>query len=118
MQSIAQVLPLRPGKTEAFKRYVTEETGPRRSERDAFHRKHGIHREANWLQSTPDGDLVIVYFEAEDVANVWAALGEIMTSDEPFLVWAREHLVECFGLDPTQPPPPEPEQLADTTVAV
>lgn len=118
MESMAQAVPIRPGKTEAFKRYLAEETGSHRSERDAFHRKNGIHREATWLQPTPDGDLAIFYFEGDDLDQIVAAFGEIMTSDEPFLVWAREHLIDCLGLDPSQPPPPTPEKLADTTVAV
>ena len=46
------------------------------------------------MQSTPMGDLVVGYLEAEDLA---AAFGGIGTSTDPFDVWFREHNMEVMG---------------------
>jgi hypothetical protein len=67
-------------------------------------RRAGITKESVWLQTTPSGDLVIVYIEADDVGAAMAVLGG---SQEPFDRWFREHIHDVHGiaLEDGFPPP-------------
>jgi hypothetical protein len=111
MASLGMALPLLPGKTEEWLRWIQEVAGPRQGEFQASRMSLGITREASFLQRTPQGDLGVLYIEAQDVAR---AFGGIATSRAPFDALFREKTLEFFGLDLTQPPPgPLPETLLD-----
>src|SRR5216684_2511132 len=81
MASLAMALPLLPGKTENWKRWVQEMAGSRLSEFQASRKRLGISREASFFQKTPQGDLGVLYIEAEDIAR---ALQGLATSQNPF----------------------------------
>lgn len=109
-QALAFTVPLLPGKTETDRREMTAcASGERRSEHSASRRRLGITREAVWLQQTPQGDSVTVYLEADDLER---AIAGMSTSDEPFDVWFREHLLDVHGVDLREGFPP-PEQILD-----
>jgi hypothetical protein len=72
-------------------------------------RRHGISREAGWLQQTPDGDFTVVYLEADDVQAAFAGMG---SSQDPFDVWFREHVRDVNGIDLEDGVPP-PDQRMD-----
>ena len=109
MASLGMALPLLPGKTESWKNWVQEMGGARLSEYQASRRKLGITREASFLQQTPQGDIAILYIEANDIAG---ALQGLAMSQDPFDVLFRQQTLDLFGLDLTQPPPgPPPEQV-------
>jgi hypothetical protein len=110
MQSIAFAAPLLPGKTEAdVEAMASVASGERRADHDASRRRAGIERESAWLQRTPDGDVVVVLIEADDVQ---AAMGTLATSQEPFDVWFRGHIKDAHGMDMSEGFPP-PEQVLD-----
>ena len=110
MQSIAFAAPLLPGKTQAdLEAMASVSSGARRADHEASRRRAGISREASWLQRTPDGDVVVVLIEAEDVG---AAMGALATSQEPHDVWFREHIKDTHGMDMSEGFPP-PEQVLD-----
>ncbi len=110
MQCIAFAAPLLPGKTEAdIAAMASVTSGERRADHEASRRRAGIARESAWLQRTPEGDVVVVLIEADDVA---AAMGTIATSTEPFDVWFREHIKDAHGMDMAEGFAP-PEQLLD-----
>ena len=98
-QTICFALPLLPGTTDAER---DEMLACWRGERAAAHRasraRHGITREATWIQPTPAGDLDIVLLESDDLA---AALYGIAASSDPFDVWFRVHAQRVHGLDLT-----------------
>ena|SRR5215207_3960933 len=111
MASLALVLPLLPGKTDAWRQAMEELKRSRWEEFGAARRRQGISRERLWLQQTPQGDLEILYLETEDPAR---ALQAIATSQEPFDVWFRDFVREHYGLDLSQPlPGPFPELVLD-----
>jgi hypothetical protein len=112
MPQIASVFPILPGKTEAWKQFTQEMSGPRKSEHAASRKRHGIKQETAFLQQTPMGDMAIIVTDADkDVGQLFQALA---MSNEPFDVWFREQLKELHGLDVTQPPPgPPPEKHFD-----
>lgn len=96
-QTICFAMPLQPGVTE------TERTemlacwkGERSSAHAASRTRHGITREATWIQSTPMGDFSIVLIESDDLAK---SLYGIATSDDPFDVWFRSHAFAMHGVD-------------------
>jgi len=106
-QTVCFALPLLPGTTDADR---DEMLACWRGERAADHRasraRHGITREATWIQQTPGGDAAIVLLESDDLA---ASLYGIATSIDPFDVWFRGHVQRVHGVDlggPMQLPEP------------
>jgi hypothetical protein len=99
-QTVCFAAPLLPGKTSADREEMLScWTGERRDEHTASRRQHGITREAVWIQPTPGGDVAVVLLEAADLGD--AMLG-MATSQEPFDVWFREHLMTAHGMDLAQ----------------
>jgi hypothetical protein len=62
--------------------------------RDA-RRRAGIIREAVWIQPASDGDVAVVFLEADDLT---AAFKILRTSAEPFDRWFRGHLRAVYGI--------------------
>ena len=96
MQSIAFVALLPPDQTEANVEALTScwLGGHKEAFQDA-RRRAGIVREAVWIQCSPNGDLAIVYLEADDLDIALTILG---TSAEPFDAWFRDHVREVHGI--------------------
>jgi hypothetical protein len=81
MASFAFVLPVLPGQEENIRR-VSETlggSGPLREEYEASRRRLGINEEKVWVQRTPIGQAVVVYWETEDPQR---ALREIADSQD------------------------------------
>ena len=113
MPAVGFVLPVLPGKADVDRAAMTSCW---RGERTAAHqdarRRAGITREAVWIQSTPDGDMAVVYIEADDLE---AAFKTVATSDEPFDRWFRDHVRDVHGIALEQGFAP-PEQILDFRV--
>jgi Family of unknown function (DUF6176) len=111
MASIGTAFPIIPGKTEQWKRFSQEMAGSRRSDYEASRKRLGVTREVAYLQQTPQGDLAVIYIEAQDIQRVFQGLG---SSQEPFDVWFRQQSKEIHSLDLSQPPAgPLPEAIVD-----
>ena len=102
MNSLAFLAPILPGQSDTFRRFAKEVAGPRRKEMDESRRPIGVTRETTWLQSTPMGDILLVYLEADDVAK---ANGEFAASQSPFDRWFKETALTATGVDFGQPLP-------------
>ena len=100
--------PVLAGKTDTAKAFAKEVAGGRRRDYTESQARGGITRETWSLQSTPDGDFVLVWFEAPDVDKAFATLGE---SNEPFDVWFRERVLEISGVDLAAPPEEAPPEV-------
>ena len=72
-------------------------------------RRAGIAREAVWIQSTPNGDFVVVYTHADDLAP---PSRRFATSEDPFDRWFREHVRQVHGVALEEVFAP-PEQVLD-----
>ena len=110
MTTFCAALPLLPGKTAAGREFAKACMGPRRAEFAEALKRQGITKESWFLQKTPQGDMVVVYFEAEDVEKVIARDGYLAKSKAPFEVWFKQQVKATTGLDLEQPgdePPPE-----------
>jgi hypothetical protein len=106
MANYAFAVPLLPGKTEAWKKYIEELMGPRHEDFIKSRQRAGLNKtEQIWLQHTPMGDFVVVYWESP-ADNPTRVFERFMKSDEPFDVWFREKvLIECHGMKVTDIPP-------------
>ncbi len=110
MESLGFVLPLLPGMTEVDRVAMTScWHGERKAAFEDARRRAGITREAVWIQPTPQGDVVVVYTEADDLD---AAFKAIATSEEPFDRWFRDHVRQVHGVAREEGFPP-PEQILD-----
>lgn len=96
-QAICFALPLLPDMTDVDR---DEMLACWRGERASAHRasraRHGLTREAVWIEPTPAGDLAVVLLESEDLA---AALYGVATSSDPFDTWFRAHVQRVHGVD-------------------
>ena len=110
MQAVAFVLPLLPGKTETDRRaMISCWQGDRKADHQASRERHGITREAVWVQQTPGGDVAVVYLEAKDLE---AAFEGMATSEEPFDRWFSEHVTDVHGINLEEGLAP-PDQILD-----
>lgn len=74
-------LPLLPNKTETDRAAMTScWRGERKGAYEESRKRLGITREAVWIQSTPQGDVAVVYVESDDVE---AAYKDMAVSQEP-----------------------------------
>ena len=107
MQTFCAAFPVLPGKTEAGREFAKACMGPRRAEYAESLKAGGVTKESWFLQKTPQGDMVIVHFEAEDVKKTFEI---IAMSKTPFMVWFKQQVKSVTGVDLEQPsdePPPE-----------
>jgi hypothetical protein len=96
-QTICFTLPLLPGAADIDRDAMLAcWRGERASQHRQSRARHGIAREAAWIQATPAGDVVIVLLESDDLA---ASLFGIATSNEPFDAWFRAHVKTVHGVD-------------------
>jgi hypothetical protein len=95
------------GKTEAVRRLFTESLGPRKAEYEDLQRRSGITEEVYWLQTDPEGDLLIVVSNRDQ-----GAFMEIMANPQTdFDRWFRDQMQEVFAFDLNAPPGPTNELL-------
>jgi hypothetical protein len=105
MPAVAFALPILPGQEENVK-FMTEEVlrpGPLREAYEESRRNLGISREMAWLQPTPVGDMMIVYWESDDPQYV---LREIADSQDQFDLQFRQFIqgsAPAIDLDREQP---------------
>jgi hypothetical protein len=96
MQSIALVRPLLVGQTDANRIALAScWVGARKEAYQDARRRVGIVREAVWIQPAADGDLAVVYLEADDLTTAFRILA---TSPEPFDRWFRNHIRQVHGV--------------------
>lgn len=91
-------VPLLAGKTEAAREFCRALSGPRRAELDAA--QTTVTKESWFLQETPNGDFMIIYYVSPDPEKVHEALA---ASQEPFDVWFRAQILDLTGIDISTP---------------
>jgi len=101
-------VPINPGKTAAAYAFANELQTTRRAEMDKT--QVTVTKESWFIQETPVGDFLIVYFHAPDGEAVGKALA---ASTEPFDVWFKQQVLDITGMDCDQPMPPSPKQVLD-----
>ena len=113
MEVFNAAFPILPGKSDQARAFAAAINGERRREFDESQARFGAARETWALQSTPDGELMLVWFEAADVEKGFAVLAQ---STDPFDVWFRDQVQDATGFDLAAPQTePLPEVLVDWT---
>ena len=105
MTAMAFALPILLGQEETVRRMSEEAaiSGPLREAHEESRRNLGISREMVWLQPTPVGHMMIVYWESDDLQYV---LREIATSQDHFDSRFRqfiENSAPAIGFNGEQP---------------
>jgi hypothetical protein len=90
------VFPVLPGKREALRSLLKALAGPRFAEYDAASRRWGFERDTWFLQTTPQGVLIIYYGEGADIPGAWR---DWATCHDPFDLWFKEQLKDITGID-------------------
>jgi hypothetical protein len=111
MANYAFTVPMVPGKTETWKKYLQEMKGPRHNEFEKSRQRAGLRTEQVWLQQTPMGDMCVVVWDTD---NPKKAFEYFMKSNDPADIWFRDKvLIECHNMNPSGPMPPINEQMLD-----
>jgi hypothetical protein len=111
MALFAMALPIPAGKTDQWRAFMAELSGPRKAEFQASRAGLGV-RERTFLQQTPHGDLVVVTLEGENPAEAFKAFGQ---GHDSFTEWFHAQVKDIHGVDLRQPPPgPLPELVIDS----
>ncbi len=100
MRATAFAATILPGKVEAWRELWDEIQSVRREEHEESRRELGITKEAIRLQHTSQGEMAVMYLEAEEPEKIFERLA---TSDSPFDRWFREWILEIHGVDLTHP---------------
>lgn len=90
------IIPILPGKAEAWRRFGQELEGSRRADFAAWCSQCGLHLTTWQLYDTPGGAIVFLQLQIADVVQTLTALtvGEIS-----FQSWLRQQLLTLHGLD-------------------
>ena len=96
MAALAFVASIFPGKQEAWRRFYQALEGSRRHQYEEFHKRLRITKELVWLAETLQGDMAIVYVEADSPERM---IPYLAASQLPFDCWFKEQLLELYGLD-------------------
>ena len=108
MKTFCGAFPILPGKTEAGREFAKTLMGPRHSEYADAMKRVGETKESWFLQKTPQGDMMIVHFEANDVEKAFETQAK---SKNPFDVWFKQQVKSLTGVDLEQISGPPPEEI-------
>jgi hypothetical protein len=111
MATFSIVFPIRPDKLDQARHAGQEKMGPRAAASRECSRRIGVTRDSWHLQQLPDGAVLIISIDSDDVAGAFA---KYAADDGPYARWERQQIEEITGLDLTKPlAGPQPETLAD-----
>lgn len=99
-------VPLLPDKKEAAIAFANTMMNERRGEFD--NAQTTVTKESWFLQETPHGDFLIIYYHSPDPDKVHAALA---VSEEPFDIWFRSQVLDITGIDIPTPLGNLPKQV-------
>jgi hypothetical protein len=96
MAVIAYALPIIPGQTDSARNFSGEvEAAGFREHYEELNRETGVTRHMEWVQSTPMGDLLVVFFETDAPDK----LARKFVDDE-YDRWWRARVERIHGFDP------------------
>jgi hypothetical protein len=109
MKAFATMFPILPGKEKAAIAFGKEVSTKRKKEFAASEKRAKVTKEAWFLQPSPQGSMMVVYFEA---ANPKKAIEVFAKSKDAFDLWMKRTVKGFSGMDMSKPPEePLPEQL-------
>ena len=72
----------------------------RRTEAEAANKRNGVRKDTWFLQSSPQGDMILGYSELDPEKSLTASASD----QDSFAVWSREQFKEITGIDMSKPP--------------
>ncbi len=93
------VVPVLPGKTEAWRRFVQELQGPQRQAWAAWRGRLGLHALRVWVQSAQPGAALLIQ---ASLMQPPVPPHLLIDGQEPFDRWLREQVIALHGLDLAQ----------------
>ena len=85
--------------------FIKDITGPMKKDFERSEKHLGIKKSSWFVQASPQGDMLLMYIEANDIARVF---GDFAVSKDPFEVLARNTMKEFTGIDFSVPPQETP----------
>ncbi len=79
LESIIVAVPILPGKTQAVKKYFETLTSKKWTDFCKSEERLGVVKERDFLQVTPNGDLILMYLESNDIGKVLQILRLLRT---------------------------------------
>ena len=107
MGVVGLAVPVLPGK-ESQARQFGASIKQKKNDWEKSEKRLGMSKEAWFLQQSPQGSMLIVYIEANDVGKVFTGFAQ---SRDPFDVWFKDQVKAISGVDLNQPAGPPPELL-------
>ncbi len=104
---IAIAVPILPGKTEHFHKFISALNSEKSGEFIASRERLEV-RERTFFQETPDGDMVIVTLEGKNPEAAFSKFGE---GKDAFTKWFVNEVKEIHGLDLTTMPKDKMSEL-------
>ncbi len=108
MPKVAFAVPIYPDRVQEYKQFIRELQEARRDEYVEARRSMGIRKVMLWVQHTRRGDLLITYYDCEDVGRMVEGLA---SSQKPFDVWFREQVERFHGVALEKGPGGDPPEL-------
>ncbi len=98
MQTIVDINPLKPGKLQAYKDFITEYSGPRREDFRAMLNRYGLRTVDVYFHQISGVDFVVVIHQAED--NARELLKNFTSSTHPTEQWFVKQLNDLHYFEP------------------
>ena len=95
-------LPVLEGKSAGARAFLAELEGARKADYATSEQRLAITKEVWAIQSTPMGELFVVFFQAPDIPG---AVGQFVGSRDPFDLWFKAQVKDVTGIDLNVPPP-------------
>jgi hypothetical protein len=108
VESLIMALPILQGKTKAVKEFFRKVKEEKWAEYEKVQKNQGIEKERDFLQTSPTGDLLLIYIESKNIQKTFDAF---TTSKDPFDQWYIKEMKKYTGVDFSQPSGPLPEML-------
>ncbi len=109
----AFAIPLPSANLEAWRAFIAELNGPREGQFADFNRRWGLDRHQAYLQTVPDGYLVLAVHDGPGGSRF---LAEAPHSTNEFDRWFIDKLSELHGVDVRAMEPPQVELALDADV--
>jgi hypothetical protein len=107
----AMAVPILPGKTEQFKKFINDLSGKWYNDFVKSRKKLDV-RERAFFQTTPQGDTVIVTLEGTNPETAFKNFGN---ANDEFTNWFVKEVKEIHGFDLRTPPAgPMPRLVVDS----
>jgi len=108
MKVSATALHILPGKTRELLDFACDIREGRRAEHEGSARRLGISAERYWVETTNEGDVLIMYLEGGDLEKTNRLFG---VSDDPYDLWFQTRMRGITGIDLGKPEAAGPSEL-------